>query len=53
MLEYKPKKLLIQVLICWDFKTISQAFADVEQAKSELAKLIKEVEILIGGSIAM
>ena len=53
MLEYKPKKLLIQVLICWDFKTISQAFADVEQAKSELAKLIKEVEIVIGGNIAM
>jgi len=52
-LEYKPKKLLIQVLICWDFKTISQAFADVEQAKSELAKLIKEVEIVFGGNIAM
>ncbi|MCG3223945.1 MAG: hypothetical protein H7647_05730 [Candidatus Heimdallarchaeota archaeon] len=53
MLEYKPKKLLAQVLICWDFKSISQAFADVEQAKSELAKLIKEVEIVFGGNIAM
>lgn len=53
MLECKPKKLLIQVLISWDFKTISQAFADVEQAKSELAKLIKEVEIVFGGNIAM
>ncbi len=51
-LEYKPKKLLGQVLICWDFKTISQAFADVEQAKSELAKLIKEVEIVFSGDTA-
>ncbi|MBY9001767.1 MAG: hypothetical protein KGD64_12690 [Candidatus Heimdallarchaeota archaeon] len=53
ILEYKPKKLLTQVLICWDFKTISQAFADVEQAKNELAKLIKEVEIVFGGNYSM
>jgi hypothetical protein len=53
LVQKHPSKLAIQVLVAWDFKTISQAFADIEGAKTELARLINEIGMVFGGSISV